>query len=161
MGHRRAAGRLVVTPLLLLAACAGGAGGQAGGGSSPTPASSPVAAGVAVSLARTGGFAGVDDRVEVAADGTWSATDRTGGRRTGQLSGADRAALTALAADPSLATEAAGSSGTSGSTRCTDMFSYVVTVRAARVSFVDCPADGGPPRIAAGIVAIVRRAVWG
>jgi hypothetical protein len=154
-------GLLIVMPLLLLAACAGDADGPAGGDSTPAATSSPTASGVIVSLARTGGFAGVEDRVEIAADGSWSATDRAGARRTGQLSSQDRASLAALAADPGLAAESAEPSGTRGPTRCADAFAYVVTARAARVSFVDCPADGGQPRIAASIVAIARRAVWG
>jgi hypothetical protein len=161
MGHHRASGLLIVTPLLLLAACAGGTEEPAGGASSPPAASTPVAAGVAVSLTRTGGFAGVDDRVEIAADGTWTATGRTGGSRRGQLSVEDRASLVTLVTDPGLAAEAAGSSETGAPTRCADTFAYVVTVRAARVSFVDCPAGGDSPRVAAAIVELVRHAVWG
>lgn len=117
MGHHRASGLLIVTPLLLLAACAGGTEEPAGGASSPPAASTPVAAGVAVSLTRTGGFAGVDDRVEIAADGTWTSTGRTGGSRRGQLSVEDRASLVALVTDPGLAAEAAGSSETGAPTR--------------------------------------------
>lgn len=138
---------------LLLAGCADAGSGPGGGGASPTATSAPV-----VSLVRTGGFAGVTDQVTVAADGTWSATDRTGGRRTGRLSEQQRAELDRLAGDPALAREAGRVPSPSN---CADTYSYQLTVGGVRVDFVDCPTDTDPPPTAAAIVGLVTRAVWG
>ncbi|HEU4346559.1 MAG TPA: hypothetical protein VFR35_02100 [Actinoplanes sp.] len=165
--RRRAAGLaapLVVlalaVPPVLAAGCGGaaGPGGGAttepggGGSSSPTATSAP-----AVSVVRTGGFAGVNDQVTIAPDGTWTATDRAGGARSGRLSARDRDALTRLAGDPGLAGEA---TQTRPPTRCADTYAYAVTVGDVRVGYVACPTDPAPPRVAAGIVELVEPAVW-
>lgn len=122
----------------------------------PAGPSSPAPALPAVTVVRTGGFAGVDDRVDVAPDGTWSATGGVRGP-AGRLSEEQRATLARLAADPGLAAEAADARPP---TSCADAFTYELTVRATRVSFVDCPEDGASPRVAAGIVQLLRQAVW-
>src|SRR5215216_2941099 len=109
MTHRRLVGLMIVAPLVLLTACAAGTDRSDG------ETSSPPAVGPAVSLGRTGGLAGVNDQVMIAADGTWSATDRTGARRSGTLSDQQRANLARLADDPGIAAESAR---TPGSTRC-------------------------------------------
>jgi hypothetical protein len=140
----------IVTPLLLLAACAGGT-------DRPGDTPAPPTAGPAVSLARTGGLAGVDDQVVIASDGTWSATDRAGTRRTGSLSDQQRATLARLADDSGLTVEAAQ---TREPTRCADAYAYAVTVRTVRVSFVDCPTDADLPPVASSIVQLVKQAVW-
>ena len=159
MRRRRPMGWLFVGSALLLASAAcgesaagGGSGGSPAGSSGASPGSTAT-----VSVTRSGGFAGVGDRVEIAADGTWTATDRDGARRTGQLSGRQRTELAELARDPGLAAEA---TQTRPPTRCADAFTYEVTVGGTRVSFVDCPTDPEPPRVAAGIVGLVRQAVF-
>ena len=157
-------GLRIVAPLLLLAACGGGAGGGDAGGGTGGPGrpggetSTSPSSGPAISLTRTGGFAGVGDEVQVAGDGTWSATDRAGGRRTGRLSGEQHAELARLATDPGLAAEAGRAREP---TRCADTYAYVVTVGTVRVGFVDCPTDEDPPPVAAAIVRLVSRAAWG
>jgi hypothetical protein len=141
--------------LAVLAACAEAGDRPGGAASSAPPSTGP---GPALSLTRTGGFAGVDDQVVVAADGTWSVTDRAGAHRSGQLSEQQRATLARLAEDPGLAAESAL---TREPTKCADAYTYAVAVRAVRVGFVDCPTDAAPPRVAAGIVQLVGQAVWG
>lgn len=148
----RPIGLMIVASLVFLAACAGGTGRSA----VETP--SPSAAGPVVSLTRTGGLAGVNDGVVIEADGTWSATDRTGANRTGRLSDEQRASLARLANDPGFAAESAQ---TRGPTRCADAYTYDLTVRSVRVSFVDCPTDADRPRIAAQISQLIKQAVWG
>src|SRR2546430_2134077 len=96
MRHRTLPGVLAVALLALLPGC----GGNAKVGTDP---SSPSAA--AVTLVRTGGFAGVHDQVVIAPDGTWVRTDRTGAQRTGRLTDPQRDALSRLAADPRLVDE--------------------------------------------------------
>jgi len=152
MNHRLLAGIAITASLILLVACAAGTNRPAG------QTSTPPAAGPAVSLVRTGGLAGVHDQVVVAADGTWSATDRAGARRTGHLSGQQHATLTRLAGDPGIAAESAR---TQAPTRCADAYTYDLTVRASRVVFVDCPTDAGRPPVATQVIQLISQAVWG
>lgn len=117
-----------------------------------------MAAGVAVSLVRSGGFAGLRDEIAVDPDGAWRSTGESKGRRAGRLTEAQRADLARLAAYPRLRDESARSPGSS---RCSDAYTYALTVGTVRVSFVDCSADTGTPPAAAALVAFVTRAVWG
>jgi hypothetical protein len=138
--------------VLLLPGCAGA------GTPSGQPANSPSSGGTVVSLVRTGGFAGMNDEVSVAADGSWSATDRTGGRRTGRLTEQQRAELDRLTADPALRGE---SDLEPSPSTCADAYSYRLTVGSVRVGFVDCPTGPAPPPTAAAIVRLLSKAVWG
>ena len=100
-----------------------------------------------ITVERTGGFAGAKDTVDLAAHGSWTATNRSGDRRTGELTPEQTARVQALAADPRIPAEAGLSRPP---TRCRDAYSYVLTVGAVRVAFVDCPAD--PEQPAASLV---------
>ena len=108
-----------------------------------------------VTVLRTGGFAGVNDRIEVRANGRWSKVDRAGVTRTGQLSPGQLERLTAAVRDPDLAGEKLSNASHSS---CRDAYNYAVTVGALTVSYVDCPTDAGRPRRAMAIVAEVLAA---
>jgi hypothetical protein len=145
---RTAALALVV--LTLVSAC-GGNPGAAMDSASPS-ATDPV-----VSLVRTGGFAGVNDRVSIAGDGSWTVTDRTSAQRTGRLTEQQRDSLRRLAADPRLGQE---SKRTQGPSRCADVYQYVLTVNEVRISFIDCPTDADLPEAAKAVIDLVTRSVW-
>lgn len=119
---------------------------------------SPSVGDPVVTLVRTGGFAGMHDQVTIGADGTWTATDRGGNRRSGRLTDQQRTQLRGLAADPRLANEAAQARPP---TKCADVFEYELTVNTTRTKFVDCPTDADLPRAAIAVVALVTQAVWG
>jgi hypothetical protein len=114
---------------LLLAACGSGSGAGSGG---TTPADPPSPA---VTVVRTGGFAGVNETLTVAPDGSWLYTDhRRNLTQAGTLTPAQRAQLRAAATDPALAAafrEPAGGG-------CADGFQYAVTVGDLSGSFDDC-----------------------
>jgi len=95
-----------------------------------------------ITVERTGGFAGVKDTIDVAPHGSWTAANKRGIRRTGELTPEQNTRIQTLAADPRIAAEAGRSRPP---TRCRDAYSYVVTVGAVRVAFVDCPADADQP----------------
>jgi hypothetical protein len=127
-----------------------------------TPAAAPVAApsfeGVQLTLVRTGGFAGVRDAIAIDAGGGWRVTDKAGRGRAGRLRAEQQDALRRLAADPGLAAEATRSPQPY---HCSDAYGYALTVRAVRVSFVDCPGYSHPPTAAVAIVRLVTQAVGG
>ncbi|MBS2548151.1 hypothetical protein KGQ19_14885 [Catenulispora sp. NL8] len=122
----------------------GGANGHSGATVSAPADSTTTAAASApdITVQRTGGFAGAKDTVDLAPHGSWTATDKSGARRTGELTPDQATRITTLAADPRLTAEAARSRPP---TRCRDAYSYVLTVGAVRVAFVDCPADPDQP----------------
>ncbi|NUT38161.1 MAG: hypothetical protein HOV79_34360 [Hamadaea sp.] len=139
--------------LALLVACAPGP--------APTPASTdvlaptPAARFTALDVRRAGGIAGVDDRVAVSAQGAWSASGKAGSAKQGTLSQSQLDTLIAYAADPRLAKEATEQRAP---TACRDAFSYVVTVDALTVAYVDCPTDGPSPQVASSIVGVLTDA---
>lgn len=123
------------------AACASGHSGA----TAPIPAGSmttTAAAAPNITVQRSGGFAGANDTIDLAPRGSWTATDKSGGRRSGELTADQTARISALAADSRIADEAAA---TRPATRCRDAYNYVLTVGAVRVAFVDCPADPDQP----------------
>ncbi|MFF5053422.1 protealysin inhibitor emfourin [Micromonospora sp. NPDC000663] len=121
------------------------------------PSGTPTAGGVAprVTLRRSGGFAGRGDAVTVEPDGRWTAVDRAGSRRTGQLDTADLGRLGGLVADPRLAAEARLTASPSG---CADAFSYRLTVGAIETGYVDCPGEATPPPATRALVELILRA---
>ncbi|HKS98835.1 MAG TPA: hypothetical protein VJT31_04825 [Rugosimonospora sp.] len=154
MRHHLIRAAVAVTTLIVLAACAGRAGtSPAGpgptGGPTGSPATSAAPAAPRVTLTRSGGFAGFDDRIVVESGGGWTATDRAGKQRTGTLSTAQRDELTRLATSPAFAAEATRPGQT---VRCSDAISYAVTAGAVKVSYADCPTSVRP----ATAVAITR-----
>ncbi|MET8039685.1 hypothetical protein ABZU25_02340 [Micromonospora sp. NPDC005215] len=118
---------------------------------------SPGAAGAAprVVLRTSGGFAGRGDAVTVEPDGQWTAVDRAGSPRSGQLNPADLGRLTGLAADPRLAAEAGRPTI---STLCSDAFSYQLTVGTISTGYVACSADEAPPPATQALVKLLLRA---
>jgi hypothetical protein len=160
MNRRRPLAALAATLLLALSACANttGAGVGSSPNTSPPPNTSPNTspAGVALSLVRTGGFIGVKDEITVDPSGAWTATDRAGHRRTGQLTDAQLTALRSLAADPRLRQEA---TRVQGPTKCADVYSYALTVDSMRVNFIDCPTDADRPEAARAIITLVTQAI--
>ncbi|MFF5178755.1 hypothetical protein ACFY2Q_12115 [Micromonospora sp. NPDC000316] len=122
----------------------------------PAPASTATDSSTArVLLFRSGGFAGRGDQVTVEPDGRWTAVDRAGSRRTGQLAPADLGRLRGLAADPRLTTEGRPENTT---TSCSDAFSYRLTVGTIETGYVDCPADPAPPPATRALVELLLRA---
>jgi hypothetical protein len=142
---------LTLAVLALLAACAKNPGGAMN-------SASPSATDPVVSLVRTGGIAGIADKVTIARDGSWTATDRAGTQRTGQLTEQQRESLRSLAADPRLREE---SKRTQGPSRCADIYQYTLTVDEVRISFLDCPTDEDLPVAAKAVIALVTGSVWG
>src|SRR5215467_901448 len=103
---------------------------------------SSAAALPSITVVRTGGIAGVNDKLVIGPDGAWTATDKRGTTRTGQLTADQIAAVRALATAPGLAGEAGH---TAGPSNCADAFDYAVTVGPRQVGYVDCPTDTGLP----------------
>ncbi|KQX47282.1 MULTISPECIES: hypothetical protein [unclassified Streptomyces] len=68
-----------------------------------TPAADPQPGEVLVEVAVSGGFAGVDNRLVVHYDGTWTSRSRAKAPRTGQQTPAEAAELRAALADPAYA----------------------------------------------------------
>jgi hypothetical protein len=156
MEQSRMTCRWFLVAVVVLAACAPDAGTGRPAATGPS-AGTGRSAGTTVTVARTGGFAGVDDRVVIGPGGSWSTTNRAGARRTGQLAAQQRDELERLARDPRLTAEATRIASPS---TCADVYRYVVTVDPVQVSFADCPADGDAPVAAAAIVRLVAGAVW-
>jgi hypothetical protein len=123
--------------------------------SAPVAASSSGATAVRVVLAKSGGIAGVRDTVTVEPDGRWTATDRTGATRTGQLGPADLDRLRRLTTDPKLAAEPAA---TTAPTNCADAFTYQLTVGEHTTGYVDCPTDPDRPATTAAVAELLTRA---
>ncbi|GAB2959609.1 hypothetical protein GCM10027280_55530 [Micromonospora polyrhachis] len=172
---------LAVTGALLVLVTAGCTGGgnpsPAPGGSTPTPEPStstpsgpvgtspgqppvgtspghPPAGDGAVTIVRTGGFAGVWQSLTVAGDGRWTYHDRPNDRdvETGALTAAQRTRLRTLLADPALAAEATRKPGPPA---CADGFSYTLTTGSSTVSWLDC---GDAPKTAGSVVRLLEDA---
>ncbi|MEV4417078.1 protealysin inhibitor emfourin [Catellatospora sp. NPDC049609] len=156
--------------LLLVTACA--PGGTASGDpsasaaaspssapASPSPATSPEMSEASVAVVRSGGIAGVNDTFIVEPSGKWTATDRSGAAKSGQLNAQQRHELQRLAHEPKLAEE---SNRQRGRSKCNDAFTYTVTVSDASgqkmVGFSDCPSDENLPQTAMAIAVLVTGA---
>jgi hypothetical protein len=121
--------------------------------SSPTPGPAatrtPSPAGGArgaVLVHRTGGFAGVDESLSVAADGSWSyGNARRGTQQSGRLTPAQRDSLQRLLAAPQLGGEA----NQTPSANCADGFLYTISTGSVRVAFADCGGMDEPPTASA------------
>lgn len=122
---------------------------------SPATTASPDRLTMLVTVQRTGGIAGLDDRIELDSTGKWTHTARGDQQRTGQLSAAQLDRLRGLAADPRLAAEAARPSDKPG---CADGFSYLVIAKGNQVRYSDC-GSGGMPVAANEIFTFVTQAV--
>jgi hypothetical protein len=155
---------VITTAMIALAACqATGSGQPSGGQGDPTPTPSatvvtgptPAAHFTMITLRRVGGFAGFSDHVTVDAKGAWTKTDKSGKTTTGTLTAGQLDSLVAYAADPQLSKEATRGQKT---TKCSDSFTYVLTVDSLSVGYVDCPTDGEMPQVATKIVSLLAQA---
>jgi hypothetical protein len=110
----------------------------------PTSApTSPRAAG-SVAVTRTGGIAGVRQRIEIAADGSWTFTDQKAGKsQTGTLTGAQRQQLSTMVADPALAAEAHAAAAPGA---CADGFTYAIEAGELSLRHQQCGNTVKTPR---------------
>jgi hypothetical protein len=110
------------------------------GGSTST--TKEVPSGPGVTITRTGGLAGVMQVIAVAADGSWTYTDRRAGTsQQGKLTTAQRQDLARLAIDPALAAEARRSAPPDP---CADGFVYTITLGEASTRYEQCGAGNRP-----------------
>jgi hypothetical protein len=128
----------VVLLVLALAGCARPAEESAPG---PRP----------ITVTRTGGIAGVDDKITVDTDGAWRHTGRNQDG-SGTLSADQRARLTRMADDLLRSDEAGRLLRPTG---CADVFTYSVTVGNADVRWEDCGRDSENPPLAQEIARSV------
>ena len=101
---------------------------------------------IQVTVTRSGGVAGVDDRLVVKTDASWTYTSKRQGTKTGKLSKDVANRLFTLARDPRLAQEAkAGGGGgiEDGPQTCPDMMTTILTVGNISVRMGQCTGD--PP----------------
>jgi hypothetical protein len=107
-----------------------------------------------ITLVRAGGIAGMRDTVEVNRDGSWTATDKAGKQKTGTLTADQLDQLVAAASEPKLSNEATRQQKP---TVCRDAYSFVVTIDALSVAYVDCPSDGEQPDAAKKVSAVIAQ----
>ena len=149
---------LVVTSVFVTACGDPGAGERPGLTShGPTSTSSsasiPPGAAVPVSISRTGGFAGVSQRIEIAADGSWTYTDRRASVQQGKLTPEQLSSVQQRVNDPAFASQLNGSGGPK---TCNDTFIYQIVAGEKRGAFDDCDAAVKPAVVA--VVAAVAAA---
>lgn len=149
------AGVIAVAAVLLGACAANGSTGAAQPSGTTITGPAPAAHFTHISLVRAGGIAGFKDTVQINADGSWTATDKAGKQKTGTLTADQLDQLVTAAADPRLSTEATRQQKP---TKCNDVFSYVLTVDALSVAYVDCPGDGEQPDAAKKVVSVIAQA---
>ncbi|MGH3648466.1 MAG: hypothetical protein ACRDTM_14980 [Micromonosporaceae bacterium] len=144
---KRTIGGLLLTAVLVgLAGCGGG--GQAGPSPTPsgtgeigippgetggTPTHPPGRKPMQITLSRTGGIAGVDQRVVVEPEGAWTYTG-DGKRKTGELTDQQVSKLQSLAMDERLPAEAKRQD----SGECADGFEYSLKAGDVSLTAVDC-----------------------
>jgi len=153
MSRRRTLG-VITMALVLLAGCAH-RDADSRTESTSVPAPTLAARFTTLQLQRAGGFAGLSDQVTVTPEGGWTATAKNGSQRTGRLTADQLARLLQHASDARLGREALRAQKP---TTCADAFSYVVTVDAVSVAYVDCPADGELPEVTQAIVRLLGEA---
>ncbi|MGH3727409.1 MAG: hypothetical protein ACRDTU_01500 [Micromonosporaceae bacterium] len=159
---KRVFGGLLLVATVALAGCGGGGGGeQAKPSPSPTQSSSgqigippgetpgdptypPGKEPMAISLARTGGVAGVDQRIQVTVDGAWTYSE-DGKKETGQLTDQQVSKLQSLAMDKGLRTEAK----IKDRQTCADGFQYDLRAGSVSMTATDCGGQEGRPAFAA------------
>ncbi|MET9345379.1 hypothetical protein [Streptomyces termitum] len=127
--------------------------GTSGTGTDAGGTAEPRASAALVEVAVSGGFAGVDNRLAVAEDGSWTSRSRSGEVRTGRMTAGELAALRAALEDPAYARVPEEPSGRT----VADGFRYTVTYHdravvagddgrpAALQRVFDALPGGGPP----------------
>lgn len=120
----------------------------------PAPKPSPKRIAARVVVQRTGGFAGVAQKLVVEADGSWRYTVErgpgTGTVKTGRLAAAQQERLHLLLGDPSF-----GSAYYPGA--CADGFHYSLLTGQGRVEWDEC-GGANPAKVAQSIVALLAAA---
>lgn len=119
------------------------------------PAAPPANAFTGLELAKSGGFAGVDESVSVKADGSWTRLENSKVVSTGKLTAAQLAGLRKLAADPALATEA---NRKATPARCADGFNYTLNIGHQLIRYEQCGTDATKPRLTLDIINLVTDA---
>jgi hypothetical protein len=140
-----------IVPVVLLTLAVAGCARQSGGDGA-APAGQPSSGRpVAVTITRTGGFAGVNQTIDITADGTWVYQDnRLNQKENGRLTPDQVAQLRQLVNDPAFVTELTKPTPTD--LVCNDAFEYTVKVDDRSVSFSDC--GDVRPVVAAAIAAV-------
>jgi hypothetical protein len=146
-------GGLTAVVLLVAVSACGSVAATAPVTSIASPSPSPSAARLSVTLTRTGGLAGANDRVVINPDGAWVRTDRAGTQKRGQLSADQITELQRLANDPELMRE---SSLPSAKVTCADGRTYSLSAGTATVTYTDCTS--ARPEVAMQLVGLI--ATW-
>ncbi len=134
----------------LVAGLAGCGSGTSGAGATTAPTTS---APTGVTITRTGGIAGVNQTIQIAADGSWTYTDaKTGASQRGSLTQDQRATLFGILATPGLIDQM--NQHASAAPTCNDGFHYAITLGSESFAFTDCGGTAAP-EIEAVISAIV------
>jgi hypothetical protein len=118
------------------------------------PAPPPAGGFTGLEMAKSGGFAGINESVTVKADGAWTRLEDRKVVRTGKLTAAQLAGLRKLAADPALATEANQKAATA---RCADGFNYTLHVGYQLIRYEQCGTQA-PPKVTMEIIDLVTKA---
>jgi hypothetical protein len=133
----------IVLAASLLAGCAGNEPGSAPSAAvtsaAPSAAAPSAAQAFPLTVNRRGGFAGFDDRAEIAADGSVTVTRRGQSAAKVTLPAATVAELGRLVTSPEFAVEA----GPSPAGVCNDGFEYEVVSPASRLVVDDCGTSHG------------------
>jgi hypothetical protein len=140
-----------VVALVVFGGLTAGCGGSGTNGPGTTSATSPAA--VPVSMSRTGGIAGVNQSIEIAADGTWVYTNKRNNQsETGTLTAAQRAELQRLVSDPAFSADL-GQRAVPKGKPCSDGFQYTIGTTGEKVSFEQC-GDGNATVVQAAIALV-------
>ncbi|HEX6870520.1 MAG TPA: hypothetical protein VF163_05430 [Micromonosporaceae bacterium] len=116
------------------------------------PGNTPSAALGPVSITRTGGIAGVNQSVEITADGGWVYTDRRANKtERGTLTAEQQLRLLNLVRAPGFADQILASPAPHSG--CADSFRYIISVGDRSTSFDDCGQDERPA-VAALLAAV-------
>jgi hypothetical protein len=111
-----------------------------GGSGATTTRGVPGTSGVTIS--RTGGIAGVQQTIVIAADGSWTYTDgRDGSTQQGKLTTAQREDIDRLAGDPAIVAESRAKASTA---RCSDGFIYTIGLGEISTRYEQCGATKRP-----------------
>ena len=121
-----------------------------GGGATPRPGASVEG----VQLVKTGGIAGINETIEVKANGVWHHIDgKRDTTRSGKLTAAQMAELQQLVTDPKLLTEG----GKAGTGHCADAFEYLLIVKYRLIHYTAC-GQGTKPEITLKIIELLQTA---
>lgn len=127
---------MLATVLLAVTACAS----DAAPGAEPAISAARGGPPALVTIDRSGGFAGIHQRMVVDESGAWTVTGPAGAERTGRLSPDQLGSLRQLIDGTSWA----GGSRSPSPAECPDGYVYVVAVGRQTATADDCTLDGLP-----------------